>query len=521
MNYSGDLLHSWGGVLPTEISFTTADLTNILLFVSFVLLIGIAAVRFASRTGLPTLLLYLGLGMLLGKEGLGVQMSGANLTQVIGYAALVIILIEGGLTTEWESIKRSVAPAMLLSTLGVVVSVATVAAGCYLWMGTSWNLALLIGAIVSSTDAAAVFSVLRRVPLPSRLTGILEAESGFNDAPVVLLVVALASQSVPGSTSVPWWQIALLAGVELIIGAILGVGLGWLFGRIFMVLAPASSGLFSIAVLASVMFTYAVTNTVHGSGFLATYLSALVIGNMRVPHRQALLGFSTALGWLTQISLFVILGLVVTPSRLHEQIMPALLVGALALFVGRPASIIVSMTPFRVPWRDQVFLSWAGLRGAVPIVLAAVPTGLGMPNTEWIFDLVFLQVLIFTLLQGPTLPWVARLLGLEQREKARDIQVEAMSLDDLDAEVMEVHVHQTSNLAGVAVGELRLVEGAHVTLISRNDQAYVPNEYSVIRPRDNLLIVTTRAARDAVEQRISEVSRSGRLAGWRRASSEN
>ena len=251
------------------------------------------------------------------------------------------------------------APAAVLSTVGVVVSVGVVAAAGRYVLDLSWPVALLVAAILSSTDAAAVFSVLRHVPLPRRLAGLLEAESGFNDAPVVILVTA--------------WVLLVLAVVELAGGALIGLATGWLGGRVVRRLAGGASGLFAIGVLAVVVLAYAAAASVHASGFIAAYLAALVLGNTGLPHRPAVHGFAEALGTLAQIGLFVLLGLLASPSRLPGQIVPAVVIGLVLLLVGRPLSVLVSLTPFRVGWRDQVFLSWAGLRGAVPVVLATVP----------------------------------------------------------------------------------------------------------------------------------------------------
>jgi len=289
--------------------FSLGDLTTSLLIGSAVLLVAVAAVRISARSGVPSLLLFLAIGLAIGEAGLGIRFDSAPLTQVLGYAALILILAEGGLTTRWSGIRHSVAPAAVLSTVGVAVSVIVVAVAARYVLDLSWTVALLVGAILTSTDAAAVFSVLRTVPLPRRLSGMLEAESGFNDAPVVILVVSLAAQSVPGAQSHPWWMLLLDAVVELVGGALIGLVLGRIGGLALRRVAGASSGLFSIGVIALTVLAYAVASTVHMSGFIACYLAALVLGNMGLPHRPAVHGFSSALGSLAQIGLFVLLGL--------------------------------------------------------------------------------------------------------------------------------------------------------------------------------------------------------------------
>jgi len=474
----------------------------------------VAAARLSVRSGLPSLLLYLGIGVAIGESGLGIQFESAELTQVLGYCALVLILAEGGLTTSWEGVRHSIAPATVLSTLGVLVSVAVVGLAAHIVLPISWTVALLVGAVLSSTDAAAVFSVLRRVPLPRRLSGLLEAESGFNDAPVVILVLALAAQASPGGDHSTWWQLLLLAVAELGGGAAIGLLVGYAGGHLMRRIAISSSGLFSVGVLSLTVLAYAAGALAHASGFLAAYLSALMLGNMRLPHRAAVRGFAQALGWLAQIGLFVLLGLLASPDMLPRQILPAIAIGLVLLLVARPLSVIVSLTPFRMPWRDQAFLSWAGLRGGVPVVLATLPQTAGTPSAGWLFDLVFVLVAIFTLVQAPSLPWVARRLGVTDSDRAIDLEVESTPLDELGAEVMQMTVGTTSKLHGVEVFELRLPAGANVTLIVRSGEAFVPLPRTVLRHGDQLLIVATAQTRLVAEGRVRQVSKVGRLAGW-------
>jgi len=499
-------------------AFTISNLDRSLLVGTLVLLVAVAAVRLSVRSGLPSLLLYVGIGVAIGERGLGISFDSPELTQVLGYSALILILAEGGLTTSWEGVRRSVAPAALLSTLGVVVSVLVVGLAAHLVLNVSWTVALMVGAILASTDAAAVFSVLRRVPLPRRLTGLLEAEAGFNDAPVVILVVALAAQASPSSASPgsppAWWELALMAAAELAVGAAVGLLIGYAGGHLMRRIGSSSSGLFSIGVVSLTVLAYAAGSQLHASGFLAAYLSALVLGNMRLPHRAAVRGFAQGLGWLAQIGLFVLLGLLVNPSQLLTQIPSAIVIGLVLLLVARPLSVIVSLTPFRVPWRDQAFLSWAGLRGGVPIVLATVPRTAGTPGAEELFNLVFVLVVIFTLVQAPALPWVARRLGVTDTDRALDLEVESTPLEELGADLLQMTVGVTSLLHGVEVFELRLPPGAAVTLIVRSGKGFVPAPQTAMRHGDQLLIVATAETRGAAESRVRQVSRRGRLAGW-------
>ncbi|MFC3806925.1 potassium/proton antiporter [Terrabacter sp. MAHUQ-38] len=498
----------------TSSTMTLDDLTRVLLVGSLVLLVAVAAVRLSVRSGLPSLLIYLGIGVALGNAGAGIEFDDASITRVLGYAALVLILAEGGLTTSWSNIRRSVAPAAVLSTVGVVVSLLVVAIAAYNLLELSWTLSLLIGAIVTSTDAAAVFAVLRNVPLPKRLSGTLEAESGFNDAPVVILVVAFAAQGMPGGEVQAWYVLLLHAVVELAGGAVVGIGLGWLGGELLRRVAGASSALFSIGVVALTVLAYAAGAALHVSGFLATYLAALVLGNMGLPNRTGFQSFGTALGWMAQIGLFVLLGLLADPYRLDEQLVSAITVGLVLLLVARPLSVVLSTVWFGVSWRDQAFLSWAGLRGAVPVVLATVPLVTGTPGAEGIFDLVFMLVVVFTIIQAPTLPWVARRLGLTEQVHSVDVDLESTSLLEIGADVLQVTVGAESRLHGVAVFELRLPRGANVTLVVRGGEGFVPEPHTTIRHGDRLLVVTTSSVRGRTERRIREISRGGRLAGW-------
>ncbi len=494
--------------------FTLDDLAVALLIGSAVLVVAVAAVRLSLRSGLPSLLIYLAIGLALGESGLGIDYDSEQLTQVLGYAALVLILIEGGVTTQWSGIRSSVAPAAVLATVGVAVSVVVVAVVARFALGWSWEVALLVGAVLASTDAAAVFSVLRRVPLPRRVSGMLEAESGFNDAPVVLLVTALSANLVAGAETAPWWRLLLSAALELAGGAAIGLAIGWAGGRLMRLVATTSSALFAIGVLAVAVLAYGAADAVHTSGFIACYLAALVLGNQRLPHRAAVVGFATATGWLAQIGLFVLLGLLASPSGFADQVVPALVVGTALLLLGRPLSVLVSCTPFRMPWRTQAFLSWAGLRGAVPVVLATVPVTAGAAGTTWMFELVFVLVVIFTLVQAPTLPWVARRLGLDASHHRVDLAVDATPLDDLGAELLEIDVGPDSRIGGVRVFELRLPAGANVSLVVREGRSFVPRGQDPLRHGDQLLVVTPAEVREQVEKRLYQVSRGGRLAEW-------
>jgi cell volume regulation protein A len=505
---------------------TNEQLGVYLLLGGIVLLCAVVAVRLSTKTGLPSLLLYLALGLLIGEGGLGVNFDDAHLTTTLGYIALILILAEGGITTDWPTIRPVVAPAALLATVGTGVSIAVAGYAAHAFLDLSWSLALLLGAAIASTDAAAVFSVLRRVPLPPRLVGMLEAESGFNDAPVVIAVVAMTEVAL-GHDAHAWPYLLGEAAAELAIGAVVGVAVGWLGSVALRRVALPAAGLYPIAVLGLAVGAYGAADVAHGSGFLATYLASLVLGNVRLPHGAAVRGFAEAFGWLAQIGLFVLLGLLAAPSRLAEQLVPALLTGLVLLLVARPASVLVSVSWFRIPVREQAFLSWAGLRGAVPVVLATVPVAAGVPGATRLFDLVFVLVVVFTLVQAPSLPWVARRLGLTGSLATVGLNVESSPLGALGADVLEVTVGPESRLHGVEVFELRLPAGANVTLVvrehaltrgnkvvRRTTETFVPTPRTMLRHGDTLIVVTTAVARAETEARLTAVSAGGKLAKW-------
>lgn len=475
------------------------------------LLIAVAAVRISSRSGLPSLLLYLGIGIAMGQDGIGdISFSNAELTQVIGYAALVVILTEGGLGTKWKEIKPALPAAAALSLAGVAVSVGVTAAGAHYLVGLEWRQALIIGAVVSSTDAAAVFSVLRRVPLPSRVTGVLEAESGFNDAPVVILVVAF-------STAGPiehWYVLIGEIALELAIGAAIGLAVGWLGSYGLRHVALPASGLYPIAVMAIATVAYAAGAMAHGSGFLAVYLAAMVMGNSKLPHWPATRGFAEGLGWIAQIGMFVLLGLLVTPHELGNDIVPALVIGLILTMVARPLEVVISLVPFRMPWQEKALMSWAGLRGAVPIILATIPMVTGVSGSQRIFNIVFVLVVVYTLIQGPTLPWLAKKLRLADSAEAADLGVESAPLERLRGHLLSISIPKGSRMHGVEVGELRMPKGAAVTLVVRDGTSFVPAPTTVLRAGDELLVVATDPVRDAAEARLRAVAHGGKLAGW-------
>ncbi|GAB3762259.1 cell volume regulation protein A [Nocardioides ginsengisegetis] len=493
-------------------TFDVHQLDTFLLVGSAVTLLAILAVRFSSRTGLPSLLVYLLMGVALGESGAGIGFENAELAHSLGFAALAVILAEGGLTTSWREARPSMPLGLSLATLGVAVSVGVVALSGHYLLGLPWELAVLLGAVTSPTDAAAVFSVLRVVPLPRRLTGALEAESGLNDAPTVVLVTLISSGAVAdhgalGAVGIVAYELVAGAGLGLLVG----VGGAWVMRRA----ALPSSGLYPLAVITLTFLAYGTGAAVHGSGFAAVYVAALVLGNAELPHRAATRSFAEGVAWLAQIGLFVMLGLLLSPDRLTPSIVGlAIVAGLILTFVARPLSVLVSAVVSPMPWRELTFLSWAGLRGAVPIVLTTIPLAAGVDGAQRLFDLVFVMVVLYTLLTGPTLPLVARWLKVARRSEPRGLEVEAAPLERIAADLLQVSIAPTSRMHGVEVGELRLPKGASVSMVIRDGETLVPERRTVLRHGDDLLVVTPRKMREATEQRLRQVSEGGRLAQW-------
>ncbi|CAN5380995.1 potassium/proton antiporter [soil metagenome] len=493
-------------------SFDVHELDMFLLVGSGVTMLAILAVRLSSRAGLPSLLIYLLMGVALGESGFGIGFEDAELAHSLGFAALLLILAEGGLTTNWREARPSMRLGLSLATIGIAVSVAVMAVGSHYLLGLPWELAVLLGAVCSPTDAAAVFSVLRVVPLPQRIVGSLEAESGLNDAPTVVLVTlistgAVADHGVFGTVGIVVFELVL----GLAMGLLVGFAGAWVMRRV----ALPSSGLYPLAVLTLTLLAYGSAAVLHGSGFAAVYVAALVLGNSELPHRAATKSFAEGVAWLAQIGLFVVLGLLLSPGRLTlSTVGLAVLAGLLLTFVARPISVAVSAVVKPMPWRELSFISWAGLRGAVPIVLTTIPLAEGVDSAERLFDIVFVMVIVYTLLTGPTLPLVAKVLRVTRRSEPRDLDLEAAPLERVAADLLQISISPVSKLHGVEVGELRLPRGASVSLVIRGGDTLVPEARTVLRRGDDLLVVTPRKQREKTEDRLRQVSARGRLAQW-------
>lgn len=479
---------------------------------AIIVLVSVVGVRLAGRLGVPGLLLYLMLGLVLGAAFPSLHMENAELATVLGYSALILILAQGGLTTRVDELRPVMWPAIALASVGVAVSIAVVAFPLIWWFDVPTQTAIIIGAVLAATDAAAVFSVMRRLRLSTRVRTLLEAEAGFNDAPVVVLVIVVSSGSFG---EMPWWQIPLLVVAELIGGAVVGVLVGfagrWLLPR----LALPAVGLYPIAALALLVGAYGMASVVHTSGFLAVYIAAIIIGSAaRLPHRRSIVGFADGLAWIAEIGLFFMLGALADVTTLPSAIPLALLVSALILVIARPLASVVSLVPFREGRATVAFTAIAGLRGAVPIVFAAIPLGLGVPGAQLMFDVTLIVTIILMLVQVPLIRLAGQRLGVVSRDEAVELELESAPLDGMRAQVLGVEVPEDSGLIGTYISEIGLPVGAVVSLVVRGETPIVPDANTRIRAGDRVLIVTTQEARRDAEARMQAVSRRGRLAGW-------
>jgi len=392
-----------------------------------VLLVGSIAASFVDRLGAPTLLVFLGLGMLLGEDGPGgIHFDDATLARDAGTVALIVILLEGGLLAERSDVMPALGPAGLLATLGVVVTAGVVALAAHAAMGIGWSTSLLLGAAVSSTDAAAVFAALRGTHVRRRVAAVLEAESGLNDPFAALLVIGLVEWSTSDFST--WDGFLLLtrqAGIGAAGGMAVGAGGVWLLRR----LPLDSAGLAPVITVAIALAGALGVALLDGSGLLAAYLIGLVIGDARIPHAAVVRGFLQGAAWLAQLGLFVLLGLLVTPSRVLDEGFGPILVAIALVLAARPLAVVVCTTPFGTQLREQGFLAWAGLRGGVPIVLATFPVAAGVPGASRVFDAVFFVVVLSVAAQGLTMRWAARTLGLiETQDAPRPTELEGATL---------------------------------------------------------------------------------------------
>jgi cell volume regulation protein A len=460
-----------------------------MLAVGGVLAASVAVALGAAKSGLPALVAFLALGMLLGSDGPGgIAFDDAQLAREVGVVALAAILYEGGLSTSWRRLREVAAPAVLLSTVGVVVTAAITGAAAYGLFDLSLTKSLLLGAVVASTDAAAVFATLRGTRLRRRLARTLEAESGANDPVGIALTLGLIAWIEQPHYGVGDLSVLLIRqlGLGLVIGVALGLAAMWIFARI-----PASIEAFApVASVAAAAVGYGAADAAHGSGFLAVYLVGLAVGSTPSRHRSHLVAFHVGLAYVAQVALFIVLGLLVFPSQLPHVALAGLALAAVLIFVARPIAVWVSTWALRqFDRRERLLLGWAGLRGAVPIVLGTFVLSSHVGGAKTIFNAVFFVVLVSAALQGTTLEWVARKLGLLVSFARTEAPLE-VTRDWHSLNLVEFPVAADHAIAGSAVRELGLPRDALVAVLVRGDKAIPPRGGTAIEPGDVLFILT-------------------------------
>lgn len=452
------------------------------------LLVGVVASGYASRFRIPSLLMFLGLGMLVADDGLAlVQFDDTRLAQNIASVALVIILFEGGLGTQPSAFRVAGVPAAFLATVGVAITAGVVAFVAWLALDVEATTALLLGSVVASTDAAAVFAALRSEPLPTRTQHLLQLESGMNDPVAVLLTIGMVEvwRSEPSA-----WDWVTFLTVQLAAGVAIGAGVG-LVGRwiVTRITGPAVSSL-GVVTLAIAAISYGAASLVGGSGFLAVYLTGVVLATSRRSARGVLY-FHEGLAATAQGVLFLLLGILVFPSRLGDNLLTAVVLAAVLIVLARPIAVFSVLVWSRTPLRRMAVISWAGLRGAVPVVLATIPYTAGYPNGSLIFDVTFIVVLLSVAVQGPTVGLLARRLGVVADRRAT-VRPEIIPIDNLDADLVEVTVPLGSRLDCVSLRDAPPPEGARVAVIRRGDDTIVPDGDTRLAESDVLFVISPK-----------------------------
>ncbi len=473
----------------------------ILIGASILLLISVLVSKISDRFGIPVLLLFLILGMLAGSDGPGgIYFDNPALAQFIGVIALVLILFSGGLDTDWRSVRPALKESVLLATLGVFLTALVVGLFASLMLKLSWIEGLLLGAIVSSTDAAAVFSVLRSkgINLKGNLKPLLELESGSNDPMAIFLTVGVIQLITQPEASA--LDLIGLFFLQMVVGGVLGI----LMGRVMLFLTNrlklGYEGLYPVLILSLVFLTFGLTDALGGSGFLAVFLAGIVLGNRDFIHRRSLLRFYDGLAWLMQIAMFLTLGLLVFPSRLVPLMGVSLLIAGFLIFIARPLGIWIGLLPIKMDWRAKTFVSWVGLRGAAPIILATFPLLAGIPQADLIFNVVFFIVLTSVLLQGTSIPLVARWLKVDTPAVRKHIYpIEYTPMDGLKSELKEMPVPPGSPMAGKAIVDLDLPDEFLVILIARENDFVQPSGGTVILAGDTLLVLSDKESFEQVQ----------------------
>ncbi len=467
--------------------------------------LSVIASKASGKMGLPALLIFIFIGMLAGSEGLGgIYFDDTGLAKTAGVVALAVILYSGGLSTDIKAVRPVVREGLVLAVLGTAFTALAVGLFTHYALGFDMKTGLLLGSVISSTDAAAVFAVLRarNVHIRPGLRGLLELESGSNDPTAVFLTTAMIGLiSIPDSG---WLRLLPAFALEMGIGALAG----WLMARLMVYainrLDLDYEGLYSVFTLALALLTYYLAVAVKGNGFLAAYVAGLVMAGSGFLHKKPLLYFHEGVAWLMQIAMFLTLGLLVFPSHLPPVAGTGLLVSAVLIFVARPLAVFAGLAPFKATLREKLFISWVGLRGAAPIILATFPLIAGVAGSELIFNIVFFCVLASALLQGTTIPLAARLLGLEV--PAAEARVTPITLEDgvdIEAQMTEFIVQPGSRAAGRKIFEIGVPKEALIVLVFRGGKYVVPSGETPIEAGDILISLGDDAALQALRDLVS------------------
>lgn len=480
------------------------DFTLALGITGLLLLLGVFASQLSERAGVPALLLFLGLGMLAGVDGPGgINFDDAHLTNAVGALALAFILFDGGFNTRWASARPVLLTGTILSTLGVMLTCGVMAAFAHWVMGLPLETALLLGAIVSSTDAPAVFSILgsKSLGLKGKLKPLLEFESGSNDPTAVFLTLGVLELLItPQPAPSPWLLVGKFAA-QMILGAALGLALGWLATRVLLKVRLDYEGLYPVFGVCVALICYSLTALAHGNGFLAVYICGMVMGNGDYLYKRSLNKFLDALSWLMQIGMFLILGLLVNPHDLGAVALTGLSASVFLMFVARPAAVFLAMLGSGYSLREQLFVAWTGLKGAAPIILATYPLLAGYDQGHFLFNLIFFLVLTSVLLQGKTLPLVARWLKVDkpfQPDPSYPLEFNRTFAGSDNTQ--DVAIEPGAAIIGRQVQELGLPNGVLILLIHRDGNFLVPKGKTNLEAGDNLLLYgqknDLRAARE-------------------------
>lgn len=482
----------------------------IILAASTLILLSIAIAKFSDNLGVPTLLLFLGIGMLAGSDGPGgIYFDDPRLAQSIGIIALIFILFTGGLETHWKDVKPILWDASILATIGVLVTAIIIAAAVMYIFHFTFLQGLLLGAIVSSTDAAAVFSVLRsrNITLKGNLKSLIELESGSNDPMAVFLTIGTLQLLTNPETT--FLKIVLMFVYQMVIGTAFGYGLGRGMTFILNRLQMSYEGIYPVFALSFAGFVYAITTVVDGSGFLAVYLAGLFVGNSDFVQKKSVLRFFDGLSWLGQIAMFVTLGLLVFPHQIVPVIPYGILISGILIFIARPVGVFISLSFSKFSLNDKLFVSWVGLRGAVPIILATFPLLAHLEGARMFFNIVFFIVLTSAVVQGWTMPTAARWLKLIVPEKKRpDYPIEFAGREDSENQLVDFIVPYHAEIDGRSIVELGLPHDSLVVLISRNEDFVVPSGGTRIEAGDTLLILVNKDNLPALRLLFSRIHQS-------------